>query len=209
MLLAAVVCFTASIAPAEAQPARPDDEQSGDRDGERALAFLAGGATALGAHEGAHLLFDYAFDARPGVKRVEFGGIPFFAITHAPVSRREEFTIASAGFWAQHAIDEWLLTTRPGLRGDRAPFAKGVLAFNVLASVAYGAAALAHAGPPERDTLGMAMNLGPRGVEERWIGVLVLAPAALDAYRYFAPDRAWAKWASRAVKIGMVLLVLR
>ena len=208
-LLTAGVCFWSGTSPARAQQARPDDEQSNDRDAERALVFLAGGATALGAHEGGHLVLDYAFDARPGVKRVDFGIVPFFAITHRPVSRRKEFAIASAGFWVQHAINEWLLTTRPGLRRERAAFEKGMLAFNVLASFAYSGAALAHAGPLERDTRGMALALGPRGVDERWIGVLVLTPAALDAYRYFAPDRAWAKWASRAAKVGMVLLVIR
>jgi hypothetical protein len=41
------------------------------------------------------------------------------------------------------------------------------------------------------------------------VGALVLAPAALDAYRYFAPDARWAAWASRAVKVGMVLMVIR
>ena len=37
----------------------------------------------------------------------------------------------------QRAESEWLLTRRPRLRHERAPFAKGVLAFDVLASVAY------------------------------------------------------------------------
>lgn len=173
------------------------------------LAFLGGGATALGLHEGAHVALDVVFDARPGVKRVDYFGIPFFAITHRAVSRRREFTISSAGFWAQHATNEWLLTTRPGIRRERAPFAKGIIAFNVLASVAYGGAALTRTGPAERDTRGIAASVGPRGVDERWVGVLVLGPAALDAYRYFAPDAKWAAWASRAVKVGLVVLVVR
>ncbi|MBI2220484.1 MAG: hypothetical protein HYU53_04695 [Acidobacteria bacterium] len=155
------------------------------------------------------MAFDLAFGARPGVKRVDYLGIPFFAVTHHPVSRRREFTISSAGFWAQHATSEWLLTTRPNIRRARAPFAKGLLAFNVLASVAYGGAALTRTGPAERDTRGLAASFGPRGMDERWAGVLVLAPAALDAYRYFSPDAKWAAWASRAVKVGMVLMVMR
>ena len=47
------------------------------------------------------------------------------------------------------------------------------------------------------------------GVDEPWIGMLILAPAVLDAYRYFHPDARWAAWASRGVKIGSVLLVLK
>jgi hypothetical protein len=154
-------------------------------------------------------VFDGIFGASPGVKRVDYGGIPFFAITHQPVSRREEFVISSAGFWMQNALDEWVLTRRPSLKDERAPFVKGVLAFNVLASGAYAMAALTRTGPPERDTRGMAASLGPRGADERAIGALVLAPAVLDVYRYYAPGARWAAWTSRALKAGMVLLVIR
>jgi hypothetical protein len=31
----------------------------------------------------------------------------------------------------------------------------------------------------------------------------------LDGYRYFHPDAAWAKWASRAAKAATVLLVVK
>lgn len=169
--------------------------------------FLAGGALGLLAHEGGHLLLDVVFDADPTVKRVDFHGIPFFAITHrADVSRRQEFIISSAGFWVQHAGSEWLLTRRPGLRRERAPMAKGVLAFNVLASGAYAGAAFARTGPHERDTRGIAY--GAR-LDERWIGALILTPAVLDGWRYFEPDARWAAWISRAVKVAMVLLVAR
>jgi len=47
------------------------------------------------------------------------------------------------------------------------------------------------------------------GIDEPWIGALVLTPAALDAWRYFYPDAKWAVWASRVAKVGMVLLVLK
>ena len=169
--------------------------------------FLAGAMVGLGAHEGGHLLFDGIFGADPGVKRVDFHGIPFFAITHrSDVSRRQEFVIASAGFWVQHATSEWILTRRPRLRDEPAPFSKGVLAFNVGASTVYSIAAFGKIGPPERDTRGMAV--GAR-LDEGWIGAIVLAPAVLDAWRYLDPDARWAVWLSRAVKIGGVLLVFR
>lgn len=199
--VAALACATAVAA---------QDATGGSADGpaaRRAALFLAGGAVALGAHEGGHLLFDVIFQADPALKRVDFHGIPFFAITpEAPLTPRRELVVASAGFWVQHASDEWLLTRRPRLRHERAPFAKGVLAFNVLASAAYAGAALARTGPPERDTRGMAS--GSR-IDERWIGTLILAPAVLDSVRYFNPDAKWAAWTSRAVKVGVVFLVLR
>jgi len=169
--------------------------------------FLGGIVVGLVAHEGGHLLFDVVFDADPGIKRVEFHGIPFFAITHRDdLPPREEFTISSAGFWVQQATNEWLLTTRPHLRREQAPFAKGVFAFNVGASAMYSVAAFARIGPPERDTRGMAVS---SRIDERWIGAVVLAPAILDTWRYFDPDSRWAVWLSRAAKVGSVLLVLR
>jgi hypothetical protein len=171
------------------------------------LSFLAGGATGLATHEAGHLLFDVLFDAKPGLAKVNFHGIPFFAITHRnDLSPRQEFVISSAGFWVQHAESEWLLTRRPRLKDEHAPFAKGVLAFDVLASGAYAVAALARTGPAERDTRGMASSAR---IDERWIGVFVLAPAVLDAVRYFKPDAKWAAWASRGAKISMFLLIVR
>ncbi len=186
------------------------NQTAGDRPEGRASRtgrFLLGAASALGLHEGDHLLFDGVFGVTPELKKVDFYGIPFFAITHPPgQSPRREFTIASAGFWMQHASSEILLTRRPRLREQRASMLKGVLAFNVLASVAYGAAAIAKAGPVERDTRGMAASLR---VDEAWVGALVLVPAGLDAWRYLHPESRWAAWLSRGVKVGGVLLVIR
>ena len=161
----------------------------------------------LVAHEGGHLLFDAIFDADPGIKRVEFHGIPFFAITHQTgLEPREEYTISAAGFWVQEATNEWLLTARPRLRYQHAPFAKGVFTFNIGASAMYSVAAFARTGPPERDTRGMAEA---SRIDERWIGAVVLAPAVFDTWRYFKPDSRWPVWLSRAAKVGSVLLVLR
>ena len=81
-----------------------------------------------------------------------------------------------------------------------------MLAFNVITSGAYAGAAFARTGPGERDTRGMAVSAD---VDERWIGALVLAPAVLDAWRYFDPEARWAVWASRAAKVAGVLLVIR
>ncbi len=195
---------TIEVAPA----ARIEPAQAGERGtASRVGGFLLGAAAGLGAHEGGHVLFDGVFGVRPQLKKVDFSGIPFFAITHAAGQPpRTEFVIASAGFWMQHLSSEIILVRRPGLREEQAPFLKGWLAFNVLASVAYGAAAMAKAGPVERDTRAMADSLR---IDEAWVGALVLAPAGLDAWRYSHPDARWAKWLSRGVKVGMLLLVAK
>jgi hypothetical protein len=192
-------------------PAVVEAQQSDPRQGVNETAavggFLAGAVVGLVAHEGGHLLFNVIFDADPGFKRIEFHGIPFFAVTHRPdLSPRQEFVVSSAGFWVQHATNEWILTRQPRLRTDRSPFVKGMFAFNVSASAAYSAVAFSRSGPDERDTRGMAVS---SRVDERWIGALILAPAVLDSWRYLAPDAKWPIWLSRAAKIGAVLLVLR
>jgi hypothetical protein len=169
----------------------------------RSVAFVGGAASGFLAHEGGHLLFDVVFDAEPNVKRVSFGAIPFFAITHRPtVSPEQEYVISSAGFWVQHATSEWILASRPRLRDEHAPYLKGWLAWNVLASAAYSTAAFGRFGPPERDTRGMAQSLG---IAEPWVGAMILTPAALDTWRYFHPESRWARWTSRAVKVGLVV----
>ena len=170
-------------------------------------AFLGGAAIGLGAHETGHLVFDGIFDAHPSLKHVSFHGIPFFAITHDPtISPRKEFVIDSAGFWVQHLGNEIILSRNPQVRRNESAVVKGLVAFNVLASVAYSAAGFLRTGPVERDTRGMAQAL-------RWkepvIAALVLAPAVLDAIRYYRPEAKWAVWSSRGVKVGMVLLVIR
>jgi hypothetical protein len=170
------------------------------------VSFLGGAAIALGMHESGHLVFDVAFGASPGVRKVSFGPLPFFAITHDPLPRGREFTVSSAGFWVQHLTSEIILTRMPDLRAKRAPLVKGMLAFNVLASVAYAGAAFARVGPLERDTRGMALSAD---VPEPVIGVFVLGPAVLDASRYFHPQDPWLKWTSRAAKVAGVLLIAR
>jgi hypothetical protein len=186
------------------EPAQPPAQPS---TGKQAVLFLTGGAIGLGLHEAGHVIANLAFGEKPGLQKVDFHGIPFFAITHrSGLPSREEFVISSAGFWVQHATNEWLLTRRPQLKSEQAPLAKGVFAFNVIASVAYAGAAFAKTGPVERDTRGMAASAR---IDERWIGALVLAPALLDSWRYYHPNAKWAAWSSRGVKIGMVFMVMR
>lgn len=168
--------------------------------------FLGGAAIGLGAHEGGHILASALFGADPGVKSITYGPIPFFAITHDSVSPGREYTIAASGFFVQHATSEWLLTRHPLLRDEHAPMAKGMLAFNVLTSAVYATAAFGQFGPDERDTRAMADALG---VDEPWVGAMILAPAAVDAWRYFKPQSRWAPWISRALKVGSVVAVVQ
>jgi hypothetical protein len=199
--------LVAATVPAAAQTAAQTPPQADESAGKRVASFLAGGAIGLATHEAGHVIANLALGEKPGLRKVDFHGVPFFAITHASgLPRRKEFTISSAGFWVQHAENEWLLRSRPQLRREHAPLAKGVFAFNVLASVAYAGAAFGRTGPEERDTRGMAASAR---VDERLIGALVLAPAVLDGWRYFHPDARWAAWASRGVKVGMVVMVVR
>ena len=198
--------LTAAAQPAELQPAT----QLSEHRAADVVEFLTGSAIGLGMHESGHLLFDGIFAAQPDLHAVHLGPFPFFAIGHrSDLSPRREFTVSSAGFWVQEATNEWLLTRQWGgrpLKDAHAPLAKGIFAFNVLNSVGYAAVAFAKAGPPERDTRGMADSIR---VDERAIAALVLVPAILDAIRFFNPDQRWPRWTSRATKTSAVLLVLK
>ena len=206
VVLVLLAAISVPASPADAQPAAHENPASEHRASTLGR-FLFGGAAALGAHESGHLLFDGIFNAHPGISRVSFHGVPFFAITHdSGLPNRKEFVIDSAGFWVQHATNELILHSHPRLRDERQPFLKGMYAFNVLASVAYAGAGFARTGPVERDTRGMA---DASRIKEPWIAALILAPAVLDSVRYFHPQAKWAAWSSRGFKAGMVLLVLR
>jgi hypothetical protein len=182
----------------EAERARAADE---------AFSFLGGVAVGLASHEAGHLAFDLAFDAHPRLAAVDYSGIPFFALTHdGGLPRRQEYLVAWAGLGVQHGLSEWILSRRPELIREKAPFAKGVLAFHVACSSAYGFAAITRTGPFERDTRSLADS---SRTSEPWIGVLVLAPAAFDTYRYWHPEARWAKWASRVSKVALLALVLK
>jgi hypothetical protein len=202
----ALAALVAGGPAASAQETAPPAERQGQA-AAGAAKLLAGAAFAFLIHESGHLAFDEIFDAHPRLESVHFGPVPFFAITPTrPLSSRQLFTVASAGFWAQEISSEWLLPKHRDLRHEDAPFAKGMLAFDVLTSIGYAGVAFAEAGPPQRDTRGMASGAA---VPERAIAVIVLAPAVLEAYRYFRPESAWARWAMRAVEAGSVLLVIR
>lgn len=139
---------------------------------------------------------------------IDFAGIPFFDIDHDRVSHRKKYVIAAAGLWVQGLSAEWLLSRDPDLRHGDLPFRKGLFAFHIATSLMYAAAGLGRIGPVERDTYGMAVSVGEDGIPEPVIGVLVLAPAVLDGYRYFHAKSHWAAWASRVTKLATVALTI-
>ena len=167
---------------------------------------LAGVASGFVAHEASHLGFDLAFDAKPRLKGVRFGSIPFFAVAHdADTPPRQEALISGAGFLSQYIWTEIALSHRPAAQ-SLSNFSKGVLAFHVATSVAYAGAAFARYGPFERDTRGIA---DATGTDERLIGAVVLAQAAFDSWRYLRPQSRAARWGSRLSKaafIGVITL---
>jgi len=186
-----------------ASPVLAQEESGASRFGK----VILGGAAGLGLHEGGHLIANWAFEEKVTIKKVDYRGIPFFALSHAPnLSPRREYVVSSAGFWAQYLFSEQILTHHPHLKNEDSPFRKGMLAFHVVTSLVYSGAAFGKTGPLERDTRGMASS---RRIDERWIGAIVLAPALLDMYRYFNPDARWATWTSRGVKMGSVVLVIK
>ena len=174
---------------------------------ERFGKLLLGGVAGLALHESGHLIADWAFEEKVVVRKVGWKGVPFFAISHANnLSPRREFTVSSAGFWSQWLYSEQILTHHPNLRHEESPFRKGVLTFHVVTLLVYSGAAFGNTGPVERDTRGMAQSLH---LNERWLGVMLLAPAVLDTFRYFHPGARWAIWTSRGVKLSYAALVLK
>lgn len=180
--------------------------------------FLTGGLGAFLAHESGHLLANAVLHNKPRIVPVwGFGFVPFFAISPELSCRRRscrradgsrfqagmrgKFFIVTAGFDVQHITSEIILTHAPQLRQQRAPVRKGWLAFNVGLSVAYALASVLHIEDSHGDAGGAAYASGlPRGVIAAWL----VAPAALDAWRYLHADAAWTPWVSRGVKAGFV-----
>ncbi len=169
--------------------------------------FLGGALAGLAIHETGHYVLDLALDTDPYLKRVDGAGIPFFAVSYRKeVTPRQQYAIGAAGFWVQHAMAEAILQKYPHLWKDAPMSVKGAFTFHLATSLIYAYAALAKSGPPERDTLAMAQGLN---LNERWVGLAILIPAALDLYRSLYPDTPWATWSSRGFKVGFVFVLMK
>ncbi len=168
--------------------------------------FFTGAIIGLLAHESGHLMANAAVGSDPHTEHVSFASIPFFTIEPGyELADRDHYFTAQAGFMTQHALNEWLLEKYPNLRNEDRPMLEGVAAFNFWLGVGYAASAIAQYGPQERDTKGMADNLG---WDEPAVGLLILTPTLLDRYRYEHPDKDWARDLSRAIKLFTVGLTM-
>ncbi len=178
----------------------------------------AGGAiTALAAHESCHLIANLATGNRPSFQSVTFlGFIPYFAITPSIHCRGEScyksngqsygagrpglYTIVSAGIQCQQYEDEVILTRRPGLRMDDAPFRKGMLAFNTLLSIGYVLANWIGVEPTDGDIRGIHRDGGaPRFL----LSSMIFGIAAVDIARYYYPHARWLAWLNRVAKLSV------
>ena len=169
------------------------------------LWFLLGAGVGLALHEGAHLAMDYALDTKPTVVPVSLGPFPFFAITPTAIhNQQERYVIASAGFLMQDLYSETILQLDPRIREHHRPMLKGMLALHVLLTTGYAITGFAGIGPAQSDvnTLSRALAIPPWAV-----GLLLIGPAACDAYRYFVPHSRWAPWISLAGKGTLLGLV--
>jgi hypothetical protein len=167
------------------------------------------------AHEAGHITANLAMGNVPSFQGFMYGGfVPFFAITprmecteegctdHAgndfAPGRRGKYLIVTAGYHVQHISDEIILSRTPNLRGEYAPFRKGMLLFNVFLSTFYAAGAWTGLQDPHGDLEGAAQL---SGIDQTLLSLALVAPAVIDTYRYFAPGSArWSAWAGRASK---------
>jgi hypothetical protein len=183
-----------------------------------AAMVTAGFVTAFFAHETGHVVTNLLLGNSPHFETTTvLGFVPFPVISPRlrcddagctrydgaafPSGRRGKFVIVTMGFDVQHALDELVLDLTPDLRYRDAPWRKGLLAFGILTSCLYSAAAMLGVEDSHGDLSGAASMAR---VNERLLALGLLAPAILDAYRYMVPSTRWAPWVSRAAKAGLV-----
>ncbi|MGB8294707.1 MAG: hypothetical protein WCG85_04705 [Polyangia bacterium] len=179
--------------------------------------FVGGAVTALAAHESCHLVANWVTGNQPSFAPVTFlGFIPYFAIVpsircrngdctkrdgeHYWAGRPGLYTIVSAGIQCQHYEDEFILTRRPGLRMDSAPFRKGMLAFNTLLSIGYVLANWTGVEPVDGDIQGIHRD---GGAPRLLLSSMILGIAAVDIARYYYPHARWLAWLNRVAKVSV------
>ena len=173
-------------------PRRPTPSRRRSR-ARRGRDFSGGlGAAGFGLHEAGHIVTSAAFGAHPRVRGVEPQPVPFFAIVHDPVTRRQEFVISSSGFWMQRAsvgVDPLGASQRR--QGARAlPEGHARLQRGHVGRL--WRRGVRPCGPAERDTRGMAISLGKDGVPEPVVGAHD-RPGCARRLSYLRPDATWAK----------------
>lgn len=180
--------------------------------------YLGGGLVGFLAHESGHVAMNFAYDNVPQFQHITtFGFIPFVAInprlscsngvckkhdgTLLAGGESGKYNIVTAGFDVQHVTTELLLTLEPDLYWRHEPFRKGLFTFDILLSVGY---ALSNVTGTE-SSFGDSRNAATAaGMPHAVFAAILIAPAALDTYRFFRPRSKWAPWVSRGTKLGMI-----
>ena len=209
-------------APAPGQPAivgPPEPTLTDVHDLSTLGIFLGGAAVAFFAHESGHVVTNLAYGNVPRLVPITtFGFIPFVAIAgdircddamcytrdnkEFGGGRAGKYVIVTAGFTVQHLTTELLLSLEPHLRYRRAPFRKGVLAFDILVSVGYALSTWTRT----EDTFGDSGTAADTsGIPRDVFAALLITPALIDTYRFLRPDShsRWLPYASRASKATM------
>lgn len=191
-LIVAACCAWTSLA--RAQPGEHDYRRAGDYG-----YFALGALTALIVHESSHLVLDGVLRAHPTFVPVRLGRVPFFAIQPNRIrSDRQLYAITMMGFLAEAITNDIVLSRRPHLSTQHAPFLEGMLGFNAGLDIGYAITGLANVGPPQSDVNSMARAARI----PRWaVGLMLLVPTAFDIVRYAAPDAKWAPWVSRGARL--------
>ena len=156
--------------------------------------FFLGAASGFVAHEMGHMFTDFILGKSVNFVPVQLGPFPFFAIQPCcNLTRQEQYAVASAGFMVQYVNSELILWISPRIRSQRHAFLKGVLALDIGLSIGYAISAFLPDGiaPAQSDTGTMARALG---IPQWQVGLMILAPAMVDIYRYLVPTSVWAPW---------------
>lgn len=175
--------------------------------------WLALGATSgFVGHELGHVIADVQTFHHPTFHGTKTGPFYFFAIQPCcgTLSNAEEYFIASAGLTVNNVASEIILQTLPDIRSRHSPFLKGVLLVDVGLSVGYAISGFVQSArpqgfPAQSDVGSMSRALGAQPWQ---VGLMVLAPAVVDTYRYFFPHSYWAPWVSLESKLLMTGVVL-
>lgn len=222
VLVSCAWCTGPSRVRAEVSELQPAPQRAADLEPSRARTFGLGAlgfVTGFLSHEAGHLAANLALGNVPRLEGfLVWGFVPFFSIapgircegeacvtrdgSRFAAGRRGKYFIVSAGFHVQHLTDELLLSLDPELRFRDSPLQKGLLLFNVFLSTMYVVGEWTGLSDPHGDLGGMRQMSGYDG---RLLSLSLLAPAVLDAYRFFYPGSAgWSAWAARGAKAAFL-----
>ena len=178
------------------------------------LWFAGGALSGLTLHEMGHVLTNLAYGNVPHITGILYAKfIPWFVIDPRITNvggtyyknngslfaggARGYYVINTAGLVVQDIGSEAILSARPGLLYERAPYLKGMLWMNMILSIGYATASLIGTEDPHGDIYGAAQH---SQYPHQLVAGLVLANGGLDVMRYLLPDTSWLPWMSRTSK---------